>query len=99
LVKALRLREEDEGIREQELIDSKMEGYNQALDIKNERRAAARQMPLSSASAPPDTPKMMNVDEVRTRMAEIRNMTNKAKINSAMKELQPHIEALQKQTT
>ena len=98
LVKALRLREEDEGIRQQEILDAKVSGYDQAQTIMRPTTTAARQMPLSAAAAPPDGPKAMDVNEVRVRLAEIKQITNKTKMAAAMKELEPHIKALQNQT-
>ena len=94
LVKALRLREEDQGVRQQEILDARGEGYQQAQEIQQGHTAGARTMPLSVASAPPDAPKAMTVDEVRVRLSEIRQMTDKSKVEAAMKELQPHIKQL-----
>ena len=99
MVKALRLREEDEGIRTQEIHEAKLEGYDQAAEIQRGHSTAPRTMPISSSAAPPDGPAPMTVSEVRSRMAEIRKMTNKAAINAAMSELQPHIERLQNEST
>ena len=72
LVKALRLREEDSGIRAQELADAKVQGYDSAADVMQRVAGGAKTLSAADSAATPPSQPNYTADQVIEKMREIR---------------------------
>lgn len=88
-VKALRLREEDAGIRNQEIVDARVAGFEQANRLQDAPTAGARQLSPGETSTPPAASQPMTAESALEKLKALQNIKNLGKRAKAYAELKP----------
>lgn len=88
LVKALRLREEDAGVRQQEIVDARMEGFDQANRLQDAPSSGAQQLAPGQTSTPPPT-ETLTAESALEKLQALKNIKNQGQRAKAYEQLKP----------